>query len=316
MRFLVKMKFHRGFSIASDNSLAGGRRPGLIHSDTLFSAIANQWAKIRATVSLSDLILKMIENAPPFILSSAFPYWAEKCYLPTPFGMSNVYRTIAKDIPYIALSDLLSLKKGQNESLKQYAYLDPTSALLHHWSSPRVTLDRISAASNIYKINGVSIISGGGLYFIVEIIDKNILDSLITCIKLLGNAGVGKNRAIGYGHFNASFEEISTHPQWSELFQKNFKGEDKALNLSLCCPHPDRAEAKEAYSYGLISRGGWILSSSTVRQYKRRECIMFSEGSIFKSPIAGYFANVTPSIFLDEHQVYRYGFAMMVAGRW
>jgi CRISPR/Cas system CSM-associated protein Csm4 (group 5 of RAMP superfamily) len=51
-------------------------------------------------------------------------------------------------------------------------------------------------------------------------------------------------------------------------------------------------------------------------QMKRRECKMFSEGSLFESSIKGCVADVTPSVFRQEHNVYRYGLGMMVAGAW
>jgi CRISPR-associated protein Csm4 len=173
----------------------------------------------------------------------------------------------------------------------------------------------MTCATNVYDAHGWSFTENGGLYFILEINDPAFLEPLRLCLHLLGEAGIGADRSVGFGIFQMSLHSIEPETEWGELFAENAGPDCTFCTLSLVCPG-DNAEAREALSYDLIPRQGWITSNSSLMQAKRRKCHMFTEGSLFRTPILGHLADVTPSIFDKEHQVWRYGLALTVSGIW
>lgn len=315
MLFLVKLNFKGTLAVGDNEFGESNVLRGTVHSDTLFSGIVNQWVKIPDSYSIDHLISKLNSNSPPFRISSAFPYRGTEYYLPIPRGTDDLYMDISKDVPYLELSDFLELANGKRGHLAKIPRKNPVNEFITGHISPRVTIDRLANVSNPYQRTGWKMAEGSGLYFLLDIQDETIKDTLELCVRMLGDAGIGSDRNVGYGTFDPEISPTSDDSDWTELFLDRTGEQINYCALSLCCPANNR-EAKEAISYGIISRNGWILSNSSFMQMKRRECKMFSEGSLFESSIKGCLADVTPSIFRQEHNVYRYGLGMMVAGAW
>lgn len=315
MLFLVKLNFKGTLAVGDNEFGESNVLRGTVHSDTLFSGIVNQCVKIPDSYSIDHLISKLNSNSPPFRISSAFPYRGTEYYLPIPRGTDDLYMDISKDVPYLELSDFLELANGERGRLAKIPRKNPVNEFITGHISPRVTIDRLANVSNPYQRTGWKMAEGSGLYFLLDIQDETIKDTLELCVRMLGDAGIGSDRNVGYGTFDPEISPISDDSDWMELFLDRTGEQINYCALSLCCPANNR-EAKEAISYGIISRNGWILSNSSFMQMKRRECKMFSEGSLFRRPIEGRIADVTPSIFRQEHNVYRYGLGMMVAGAW
>lgn len=57
----------------------------IIHSDTLFSAIAHNWRIFYGNRDLENLLQQYINKKPPFLISSAFPFAKEVLFFPRPF---------------------------------------------------------------------------------------------------------------------------------------------------------------------------------------------------------------------------------------
>jgi CRISPR-associated protein Csm4 len=315
MLFLVKLSFKGALAIGGSEFGGSSVLRGTIHSDTLFSGIVNQWVKVPAAYDIDHLISKLNSNSPPFRISSAFPYRGTEYYLPIPRGTDEWYMDISKDVPYLELSDFLELANGNRSRLAKIPLKNPVAEFITGFTSPRVSIDRLANVSNPYQLTGWKMAEGSGLYLLLNIQDETLKDTLELCIRMLGDAGIGSDRNVGYGTFDPEISPISDNSDWTELFLDRTGEEISYCMLSLCCP-ANNSEAKEAISYGIISRNGWILSNFSFMQMKRRECRMFSEGSLFKSPIKGCVADVTPSVFKQEHNVYRYGLGMMAAGAW
>ena len=315
MYLLVKLKFRRAFAIDIGGFPAGESLMGCIHSDTLFGGIANQWTRIPTPCDIMELIDKLNSEFPPFRISSAFPFFGTKYFLPTPRGTSGMYFEILKDIPYLELSNFLKLAGGTTSHIYKLKQENEDLAFMVPFGSPRVTIDRQTNSTSVYEQSGWTFTEGGGLYFLLELRDEGIRKALELCIALLGESGIGSDRSVGWGHFEVEINPVAADSEWSELFIERTSGTISYCTLSLCCP-ANTSEAEIAVSYDIISRSGWILSSSSFVQAKRRECKMFVEGSLFQHPVSGRLADVTPSSFKSEHDVYRYGLGMMVAGAW
>lgn len=316
MRYLVKLRFKRGVHIGSDMATPGSESIAtMIHSDTIFSAIVNQWVRLTGKgdyggniPSIEELIEGFKNSTPPFLLSSAFLFKEEDYYLPTPIGTSPVFFKTLKDVSFLELDDFVELADGNCNKLQNRTFSNPEEQIVSFFTNPRVTLDRITNTSNIFSSSGISF-KRGGLYFIVDFSSEAFAFPFFAALELLSYAGFGGDRSVGYGSFTFEKELIDAHPRWGLIFQKR-EGTVSYCSLSLCFPH--EGEERNAFTYRLIPRKGWIYSSSTSVQLKRRECKMLSEGSLFSEPIKGQLVDVTPGEFKGFHPVYRYGFGMMV----
>jgi len=313
MRLLIRMRFHRGLSLG--NMFHRANRMGYlqVHSDTLFSGLVNQWVKIPGSENIDDTIKALNSSNPPFRLSSAFPFFGGRYYLPLPLGTKEKYRELFKYLSHVELSDFIALSRGEEIKVDEKGGNSircsfPSSLL------PRVTLDRVSESAALYQSEIIDFQEGAGLYFLLDLCETSFLSTLRLSLHLLGEAGIGSDRSSGGGIFQVEMEEISPESEWSDLFRTNEDVTARFCSLSLCCPR-DSQEERAAVSYDILKRSGWIFSSSSFRQLKRRHCKMFVEGSLFSKKILGHLASVKPSEFL-EHEVYRYGLGFLVAGLW
>lgn len=304
MLLLVRLKFKSAFKIGGGETTQTDEFQGIIHSDTLFSALLNEWVRLYPARDITALIEDV-----PFRLSSAFPYYLNNYYLPTPLGTSRLYMEKLKDIPFLELYDFLDLASGNNTRILSKELKNPLDEMLFNQTVPRVTVDRMTAATNIFESSGWVCKDGGGFYFLVALRDEDIRLELELCLKMLGQSGLGADRNVGYGLFESEIENIDNITPWPELF--NNREAERTAFCALSLIHPSKEEAKDALSYRLLKRQGWIFSRSSAIQMKRRACMMFAEGSLFRNQIEGQMANVTPSEF-NDHQVFRYGLGMMV----
>ena len=113
MRYLVKLRFKRGVHIGLDLAVSGDESVAtMIHSDTLFSAIVNQWVRLpvrqansRCFPQIEELIDAFGHLPSPFLLSSAFLFREEDYYLPTPITTGSLSFEVLQEIPFLELDD-------------------------------------------------------------------------------------------------------------------------------------------------------------------------------------------------------------------
>jgi CRISPR-associated protein Csm4 len=213
------------------------------------------------------------------------------------------------DQPFLELSDFLDLAEGKVSGLMKKELQNPIERMLFKLTAPRVTLDRLSAASNVFSTTGWRFKEGSGLYFLARVKEQSMRIKLELCMRMLGESGLGGERSVGYGCFAYDVTEVGSNDTWSDLFKA--KAEEETVYCALSFVSPSEGEEGMALSYRLIERKGWIFSRSSNVQLKRRACSMFAEGSLFGMPVRGSIVDVTPSDFAD-HRVYRYGLGMMV----
>lgn len=303
MLLLVRLKFKSALRIGGGETTQDDDFQGILHSDTIFSALMNEWVRLFPDDKVDQLVADI-----PFQLSSAFPYYMNEYYLPTLIGTGKFYMEKLKDVPFLELYDFLDLAEGNYKGLLKKELKNPADEIMFSLRVPRVTIDRMSASTNIFESSGWLFKDGGGLYFLVELKDETFRDKFELCIRLLGHSGLGADRSIGYGLFESEIEEVDKDGSWSELFRTRAEDKTAYCSLSLVCP--SKEDEKAALSYRLLTRRGWIFSRSSTVQMKRRACKMLAEGSLFHEPIKGQIADVTPIEFKD-HRVYRYGLGMM-----
>ncbi len=191
----------------------------------------------------------------------------------------------------------------------------------HAEKVPRVTVDRLRNASNIFHTGRLGFSSGCGLWFGVTWQDKSWQPEIAQLLDLMADGGMGGERAVGYGHFTWQNKEVR---QWPAP-------KDGDLFITLSRYHPHTPEALNALNdnqvaYELVSVGGWLGSMQTSAQ-RRRRLWMIAEGSVLRAVGPGPWGNITdvkpiyqkphflPPPGSDEfpHEVWRYGLAYPVA---
>lgn len=341
--YIVRLKFASPVRFGADSSGIGiEKAQPFVHSDTLFSALCNAWAKYHILSS------KGIESCgSKFLLSSTSFYSYDSDYfLPKPL------------VPCAWLNELKSLEKEQLEKiLKNTAWV--TSEMFLHWLNPnppkgiffenpqdlskkldygalyrehivaKHAQDRLSGASNLfyetqYAFKNSEYDEPCGLYFLVSLKDESFKENFDQGLKALSQIGLGGERNFGLGRFEIDDIEngflCPIEDDGSELaflFEDSPSSQKCLLSLSLPLESEintlKKVADKNIVRYGLTLRKGWTFSTGNFYQMKRQTVYMFSEGSVFEYDLcpAGMIEDVAP---LDEqknknfpHPVFRFG---------
>lgn len=174
-----------------------------------------------------------------------------------------------------------------------------------HQITPRVTVDRISSASNLFQSERVIFNIGCGLWFGVTQ-DSNLEPDFAALLTAVGDSGLGGERTIGYGHF--SWEQKDTRlleiPQsYAYLLSRWHPTENEVALLK-----------KEGSTYRLEAVAGWLRSPDHVAAQRRKRIWMVAEGSLIAGNPQGDAIDVRPTYKTTDtefpHPVYRPGFAL------
>lgn len=273
------------------------RTETFIHSDTLSAALLSAWALLEP---------KEVEQraiTPPFLISSAFPFYQQHYFLP------RAMTTLAVKLPVGRLKEAKEFKKiqwlelnlwrqsFQNDwidklDIKQgcLAFAKPAPDINKPWAEeerPRLALDRITNSSStgqLFHLSRIWFAEQSGLYFLATFNTAQDQANFEAALSLLGDSGIGSDRSNGNGFFYWQKGSIDLTPA---------KDNETAVALSLVNPHPnDCGHNWLQYSaYKLISRGGWIGQSGL----RKKRLRLFAEGSVFKQPLQGRVVNITPN---------------------
>jgi CRISPR-associated protein Csm4 len=183
-----------------------------------------------------------------------------------------------------------------------------------YWTTgtvPRVTVDRVSNASNVYQTGRTVFADGCGLWFVAEVADA-YADTLDVLVHLLGDSGIGGERSSGYGTFTP--EQIPA---------PDLPPAHTARAMTLGRYHPTRTELEAGVlgagaSYELVDVGGWL--GATVHAAQRRQRVrMIEAGSVLDTtngvPV-GQIRDVRP-VYPTEpapfpHPIYRSGISLFI----
>jgi CRISPR-associated protein Csm4 len=308
----------------------------MAHADTLFSALCLTCREWYGEAVLEELLNAFLTN-PPFLLSSAFPYAELGGHIirlyPRPQGMppgaveadhkklkkvkwvsEEVFRqwiggTLRIESTRPLQDGEVWLSREEAQALHVPDDADQAGKPFRLWESgevPRVSVDRASSASQIYRAGRVRFVPGGGLWvaFLWRVGDWQ--DRVEQLLHVLGDAGMGGERSAGNGQFSVSGSDPLELPDPSTRF----------VNLATYWPRQDEIEGllSERVAYTLIMRRGW-MGSPEGNALRRKAVRMFGEGSVLNLPpnkaVLGGLADVTPNVF-RHHRVYRYGYALPV----
>ena len=346
--YIVRLKFTSPVRFGADSSGIGieNAQP-FVHSDTLFSALCNAWAKYHILSS------EEIESCgSKFLLSSTSFYSYDLGYfLPKPL------------IPCTWLNKLQTYEKKQLEKiLKNSDWI--TSEMFLHWLNPnppdkvfseepnmlskkleygelyrehivaKHAQDRLTSASNLFHETQYSFKNSDyndpcGLYFFVSLKDDSFKETFNQGLQALSQIGLGGERNSGFGRFEVDdFANGFLCPIEDDGSELAFLFQDSSTSLkcllSLSLPSDSEINILQKVTesnivhYDLTLRKGWTFSSINYHQMKRQTIYMFSEGSVFENDYCpvGRIEDVAP---LDEqkninfpHPIFRFGKSFFV----
>lgn len=273
------------------------RSENFIHSDTLSAALLSAWALLEPE--------KIEQRAaePPFTISSAFPFYEDRYFLPRALTAQAVKLPVTRLKEAKAFKKIQWLEAGlwqksfqadwtKNLDIKQgcLAFAKPAPDIKKLWAEeerPRLAMDRITNSASdgqLFHLSRIWFAKEGGLYFLAKFDNDAERRGFEAALSLLGDSGIGSDRSNGNGFFNWQQGQL---PSLTLA-----KANDTAVALSLVNPAPEDFghEWLKDSAYKLISRGGWI-GQSGMRKLRLR---MFAEGSVFKQPLHGRVVPITP----------------------
>ncbi|MBC7348978.1 MAG: type III-A CRISPR-associated RAMP protein Csm4 [Candidatus Aminicenantes bacterium] len=285
-----------------------------IPSDTLFSALCHYHLLLYGEV---DTFIQAFRSNPPFLLSSAFPFWDDEYYFPLPKNQLSKEKELKK-IKFVNLNLLTRLLSGDSldelkeeietnqelEFLPRLSKKHETKARLVPWEIedvPRVSLSRLNnhPGENYFHFGQVHFIEKAGLFVLVRFKDKSWEPKVRALFNLLADEGIGGDRTAGKGLFYP--------PEFDYLSIPDFDGANAVYAASTYFPAEDELGALANGYYELELRKGYIFSPAS-KSYRRRSLRLFSEGSVLPGlSRRGTLVDITPQIF-KAHPVYRYGF--------
>jgi CRISPR-associated protein Csm4 len=313
-----------------------------ISADTLFSAICSAWRELYGVDALRQDVLDWFTDdesgSEPFFLSSAFPSAGSVRFFPKLLApSSNVHVGDAdlkafKRVRFVSAPVFAGMVNGEAltfhkedcisgetvwvaaEEKKQFQdWTDDATGEIVLWKTvvvPRVTLDRITSASEIWHFGEVRFAEGVGLWFAVDFNrdhGNELRHKFEAVLRVLGDTGLGGERGAGGGLFSLEGPIEESLPGINDT--------QRFVTLSPLCPKDARQVdvlTSDGAAYELMPRRGWVTSPEA-SNLRRKMVWMFTEGSVLVGhPMfrAGRLVNVKPDAC--PHDVWRYGFAFPV----
>lgn len=300
------------------------RISGVIHSDTLFSALCHAWGYLFGKDGVDGLLAAYANGGHPIRISSAFPYTETngECgphrayYLPAPPNLGSAFGPQtgkeAKKLRYITATmyrkwlDNGLAEEDLEDMVRAQQSVDETFEIR---ADVHVALDRPTLKGLPYYVSRLHCRQGGGFYFLYEC-DPAVEKDFRSAMRFLGDLGIGGERSTGSGAFEPEFLDSELLPS------PGYTDSGAWLCLSLAFPREDELDKLKGSQIALLERKGWISSPFTPDSFRRKRLLMIAEGSFLSDKIEGCIVDVTPSIWKKElHPVYRYGLAWLIPAR-
>jgi len=344
--YRLKPKDGAGFHFGL-RGLEGEESAAYCPSDTLFAALVATAADMGGAKMANAFAAPFAAGKPPYLLTSAYPAAGELHLFPMPHRKLNLQekqgqRKLLKRLQY--LSPKMFAKALRFEPVDEYLSEDGSGRFLQDgrvwltqeeqlllpetwrklpddklreqsvWKAApvdRVTVDRTSSASAVFRIGRTVYAPDCGLWFGVQWpgapqpADRDTLEELLA---LMGDCGLGGERSVGYGQF--------TWEPGAALDLPAARAGQPALSLSRYLP--DSAELPAALqgehsSYRLVAVAGWLAAPGRAAQ-RRRQVRLLAEGAVFQTIGTGPWGRLADArpVGWTAHPIWRYGYACPV----
>lgn len=287
-----------------------------LQSDTLSAALA----ALRAQNGKAEDLEQFLNS---FTLSSAFPFWKERYFLPKPQGKMDVsvagkeeheYRKKLKKVKFVESSLWQELAAGKsvtvndNQLQKEFLLKECVEFKTIYKSqvNQRVSVPRADGQdAEPFFFDWRYFDAEAGLFCLTDA-TGDLLKEIEQLFELLGENGIGTDRNVGGGKFKV---EIKNDFQLSSTADANAE-----MLLSLYIPTRQELENLNLNKskYELLLRGGYIAGSqeNDFRHLRKKSIYMFGTGSVFATmqPLQGLIVDLKPEWNdVRMHPVYRSG---------
>jgi len=305
-----------------------------IHSDMMYAAITSVLANVGYQVPEDGDL--------GFQISSLFPYYQKRnddkpvYFFPKlkgqvipPSSFQHISKKIKK-LEWLDLDSFISIINGENllgtnpenteKNIRSSFYTRvkdfPEEGFIESEVVPRVQVPRYGidgAAEDTepFYMERIFFKDRSGLFFLAIGEHVALIDA---ALEILKNEGIGTDRTIGQGFFE--FEH--------KTLEINYPESGFCTNLSLFCPESTQQLAEmlggdsDAFiAYDFKKRGGWI-TSAPFNTFRKNSIYMFTEGSVFHSPLVtsaskGTIVDLQPkSVVGLDHKIFRSGKAIFI----
>jgi CRISPR-associated protein Csm4 len=276
----------------------------VLHSDTIKSAI------FAAALQSGDTFFKDKDKDffDSFWLSSAMPFCGQDYFFQRPLSWEwDSDNKDLKKITYLNQKDFENALKNQTNLSLDYSKLSFWEKL--QTQRVKIPHELEDSESQPFYLEKLYFKEGTGLYFIIQT-DKTgeekecFLNNLMGVMRLLGDNGIGLQRNLGNGRFEAKREKLTIEVP---------SNPNAVVSFSLYCPQQKEIQEnvlKNSF-YQLIKRGGWLSSpeNEDFISFRKRSVHMFTEGSVFpfsNLDVKGHVWDLKPEK-VDMHEVWRDG---------
>lgn len=327
---IFKLHFHSPLHLSKGKEDDYGESEQVLHSDTLKSALYVCARRLYGSEAIGndETFFKR------FRISSAFPFYSGELFFPKPmlrlqpFDANEISEEKQakshKKIGFLGKAYFEDLIGTNQLTIKQAhlvsggKFVSNHSEVLELDKNPilksevqqRVTIPADYSEDPMpYYVDRLFFNDRAGLWFAIDNNDDGIMEIIEKALKLLGDEGIGTDRAVGNGHFEAKTDTLLLTLPNNATHQ---------LLLSLYCPQ--KSEINEALllssSYGLLKRGGYLTSPDKAEHLtlRKKSVYMFTEGSVFETtlPLSGKVVNLKPSYSGLNQNVWRDGQAFSI----
>ncbi|MFN3394130.1 MAG: type III-A CRISPR-associated RAMP protein Csm4 [Candidatus Thermochlorobacter sp.] len=303
----------------------------MLHSDTLFSALANIYA---LAFNKADNFIQFVQEGKLRFSSALFGLHFLKenqrvYFVPKPnLDFTQTERKKAKKVKFISLKALeiisertekekleseidldafhniggkflLETKEAHGYNLKEKNFISITTA-------PKVFVRKEVKEDNYYHESNLQFcavedndqpIANGFFYILLDHqLSEDEFKEFQAAIRILADEGIGGSRSTGCGQIkHVDFTEISV-PKTGTLH----------LGLALVSPKDDQ-EFQSSKRYELILRGGGSLGKSGDYSKHRKLARFIREGAIYNVPVQGKLVDLSPDENPFPHRILRNG---------
>lgn len=265
-----------------------------LRSDTLWGLLINAIGKVYSEATIVELINLYVSGTPPFVISSAFPFYYENEerieLLPKPISDGIRTSQLSKeDMDSLKLYKKVSyLPKKTFENIINAKISETQYYLSKEWITIKsntteeqilkTTIDRLTSGTaekngrgQLHYSNEI-FFKNGGLFFLVD----GDFEYIEGALRFLSHFGIGGKNSRGKGFFEFSVDD----------FQLNIPSDFHSfITLSLLAPAEEEVrlikENKGLCSYNYEVRRGRLGTHFTNSgDYKKSGVFVFSEGSI------------------------------------
>lgn len=275
-------------------------------SDSLYAAVLSRLALLRGGEAVEAWVgAAETPKAPPFLLTSTFPYAGDVSFFPVPltalrceppergrykdlkkvrFVSEKIYRRLLKGETLADVFDESKRLHGgavwvlENEAVALPIQKDertgktlPVDAR-RFWTAakrPRVAVGRASNDSNLFHVGAARFAENCGLWFGIQWLteDEAARSLFANLLEDLGYAGLGAERSSGYGQATIKEDGMLNLPDPVGVW----------TTLSRYIPAEDEIPALQAAaaSYQVTRVGGWMDG----RGLRRRAATLLAEGA-------------------------------------